>query len=682
MNVKVLKGVGEKSFAKLQKLGISTVEDLLHHYPRGYIDYTCITPLRNAESNTNLVLCLTILKKHPPRRIAGGRTLFKIDTAEFSGEDDCSGDVEIIYFNNRFAYDSLQEGEEYLFHGRITQNGFIQKSMISPIYISPSKALPISPIYPLTSGITSKYLSKLIKSAIAGYSKVFIKEFLPENIINRYSLIGRNDAVVGVHCPKVMTDVADAKQRLIFDELLCLQLGLSRLKDEERRISCAPMGDVDLNPFFNLLPFKPTNAQHRAVKDITDDLQKSTPQNRLLQGDVGSGKTVVAAAAAYFAAQNGYKTALMAPTELLCNQHYKTLSNLLNDTGIDVLLLSGSIKGRDRKVLLARLKEEKPCVLVATSAVLSEPVEFDKLGLCIVDEQHRFGVKQRSRLFTKADNPHVLVMSATPIPRTLALLIYGDLDISVLDELPKGRIAIKTRMTDSSKRGRMFGFLDDEIKKGRQIYIVCPVIDENEEGLQDVESYYRDIASVLLPSRRIGLLHGKQSAALKSDVMKSFAQGEIDVLCTTTVVEVGVDVPNATVMVIENAEQFGLATLHQLRGRVGRGSEESWCFLVSDSKSDKTLERLHRVVETTDGYQLAKYDLETRGPGNFFGSQQHGLPPLTVASLAEDVSILEKSTDAANRILATDPELKTSEFSALADEVAKMYTKFGDSTKN
>ncbi len=676
MDVKYLKGVGEKSAAKLKKLGVETIYDLLCHYPRSYIDFTDVTKVFDATSDKNLVLRLSIQRKHPPRRIAGGRILYKIDAV------DDSADIEIIYFNNRYSYETLKEGEEYLFHGRVTQSGFLKKSMISPGYLSPYDAVAMSPIYPMTAGISSKYLSKLVATAIKDYSKQLILELLSPDITEKQQLMGRHDAVKAIHFPRSLADAESAKQRLVFDELLCLQLGLAKLKEADKRVSCAAMSHTDLQPFYDLLPFEPTNAQLRAIKEITKDLQKTTPQNRLLQGDVGSGKTVVAAAAAYFAANNGYKTALMAPTELLCTQHHKTLSRLLDGTGIDVLVLSGSVKGKERKQLLARLKDEKPCVLVATSAVLSEPVEFLRLGLCVVDEQHRFGVKQRSKLFAKADNPHVLVMSATPIPRTLALLIYGELDISILDELPKGRIPIKTRHTGSDKRGRMFGFLNDEIEKGRQVYIVCPVIDESDTGLQDVEGYYNDVAKQLLPARRIGLLHGRQSAAEKAQIMAGFSQGDIDILCTTTVVEVGVDVPNATVMVIENAEQFGLATLHQLRGRVGRGSEESWCFLISDSKSEQTLERLNRVVNTEDGYELAKFDLETRGPGNFFGSEQHGLPPLSVASLAQDVTMLEKSTQVAQVILEQDPELKSDKNKILAAEVMKMFTKFGGSAKN
>ncbi len=676
MDIRYLKGVGEKNAVKLNKLGINTVEELLCHYPRSYIDFTSITEVASSEPNRSLVLKLGIIKKHPPRRIAGGRILFKMDAC------DASGDIEIIYFNNRFAYEAIKEEQEYLFHGKVTYNGFINRSMISPGYLLPSDRIPMSPIYPLTAGISSKYIQKLVRVAIDSCANELITEFLPDEITTEYNLMNRYDAVISAHFPKNISEARYAKQRLVFDELLCLQLGLSKLKDEDKRVSCAAMDRVELEPFFKLLPFTPTKAQQRAVADITQDLLKTTPQNRLLQGDVGSGKTVVAAAAAYYAAKNGYKTALMAPTELLCRQHHKTLSSLLNKTGIEVLILTASVKGKERRELLSRLQEKSPCVLIATSAILSEPVELNNLGLCIVDEQHRFGVKQRSRLFAKADNPHVLVMSATPIPRTLALLIYGELDISILDELPKGRIPIKTRLTNTETRGKMFSFLDREIEKGRQIYVVCPVIEESDDGLQDVESYYQDVAKQLLPKRRIGLLHGKQTPTQKAEIMSLFAEGEIDILCTTTVVEVGVDVPNATVMVIENAEQFGLATLHQLRGRVGRGDEESWCFLVSDSKNEATIERLHRVVKTSDGYELAKFDLETRGPGNFFGSEQHGLPPLTVAKLAEDVSVLSISTEAAEAIKHSDPNLIAEKHRALCDEVMKMFTKFGGSVKN
>ncbi len=675
MDIKFLKGVGEKNAVKLKKLGIETVEELLRHYPRAYIDYTDIKEVSQVEPHRNAVMQLTILKKHPPRRIAGGRNLFKLDAA------DDSGLAEIVYFNNKYSYDALVEGEEYLFHGRVTAN-FLKKSIIAPEFIPVGGETGLKPIYPLTAGVSSKFLSRLVKSALSLYAQEMVNEILPQELIDRCGLETRINAVNQIHFPQSAQQAENAKRRLVFDELLCLQLGLARLKEEDRRVGCAAMKPVDMSVFFDGLPFQLTTAQAKAISQITQDFQKETPQNRLLQGDVGSGKTAVAAAAAFFAARNGFKTALMAPTELLCNQHFKTLSVLLEKSGIEILKLSGTTKGKERRELLERLKHEKPCVLVATSAVLSEPVEFFGLGFCIVDEQHRFGVRQRSKLFAKADNPHVLVMSATPIPRTLALLIYGDLDISVLDELPKGRVAIKTRLTDSEKRGRMFGFLDKEIESGRQVYIVCPVIDESEEGLQDVEGYYKDVAMELLPSRRIGLLHGRQTAAKKAEVMQSFAEGKIDILCTTTVVEVGVDVPNATVMVIENAEQFGLATLHQLRGRVGRGSHESWCFLSSDSKNEQTLERLHRVVTTADGFELARYDMESRGPGNFFGSEQHGLPPLSVASLAKDVSILETSTETFQSLKEQDPMLELPQHKNLAVEVKRLMNSFGGTAKN
>ncbi len=670
MDIRFLKGVGDKNAVRLEKLGIRTVGDLLRHYPRSYIDYTDISEVLTAEPHRNIVLKLHILQKHPPRRIAGGRMLFKVDAC------DDSGDIEIIYFNNRFSYEALCVGGEYLFYGRVTSN-FLKRSIISPTHLSPRDDLALEPVYPLTAGVSSRFLAKLIRSAFDLRLDEAISETLPENILAKYDLLGHCEAVRCVHFPKNIAEAGRAKERLVFDELLTLQLGLSFLKEKHRREGCPAMFSVEMDEFFRQLPFTPTDAQHKAIKEICDDFQKSVPQNRLLQGDVGSGKTVVATAAAFFAVRNGYKTALMAPTELLCNQHHKTLAALLDGTGIEVLKLSGTTKGKERRELLVRLKEDTPCILVATSAILSEPVEFSRLAFCIVDEQHRFGVRQRSALFAKGDNPHVLVMSATPIPRTLALLIYGDLDISVLKELPKGRQTIKTRQTDTEKRARMFGFLDKEIEKGRQIYIVCPVIEEGEEGLQDVESYCRDVAKELLPRRRIGLLHGRLSAAQKSGVMQDFSDGEIDILCTTTVIEVGVDVPNATVMVIENAERFGLATLHQLRGRVGRGSHESWCFLVSDSKNEMTLERLHRVVTTADGFALARYDMESRGPGNFFGSEQHGLPPLSVASLAEDVSILEKSTEAFNSIKKLDPNLTLPHHSELAREVEQLMGSFG-----
>ncbi len=672
MDVKFLKGVGEKRAAALCKLGIRTVYDLLCHFPVRYVDYSATKSVKDCEIGEIAALQLTILKKHPPRRIAGGRMLFKVLA------DDGYENITITYFNNPYVADALDVGGEYIFYGRIG-GGYGTKELLSPTHISADAAVKQTAVYPLTSGITSKYLSGIIAQALRGHGKQLITEILPADMLARYNLIDRFTAISEIHFPQSLQGAAKARYRLVFEELLCFQLGMHKLKNIADTAKRQPMQAVDMEPFYKKLPFSPTGAQLKAIDDIGRSFLQSSAQNRLVQGDVGSGKTLVATAAAYMAAKNGLKTIIMAPTEILCSQHTATVEALLSGAGIDVIKLSGTIKGAARKVILQRLVDEKPCVLVATSAVLTDTVNVSNVGLCVVDEQHRFGVKQRTKLFDKANNPHLLVMSATPIPRTLALLMYSDLDVSIINELPKGRKPIKTRLVTTKQRAGMYGFLDDEIEKGNRVYVVCPAIEEGESGLLDVQSYYSEVATALLPHRRIGLLHGRMNSKDKASVMQSFKDGELDMLCSTTVIEVGVDVPQASVIVIESAQQFGLATLHQLRGRVGRGAAESWCFLVSDSKNEQTLERLHRLVETSNGFEIAQYDLKTRGPGNFFGSEQHGLPPLSVAKLAQDAQVLEVAAEASEFIMEEDAQLVSPKHVNLAREVCRLLDGVGAS---
>lgn len=440
----------------------------------------------------------------------------------------------------------------------------------------------------------------------------------------------------------------------------------------------APMKKADASPFWESLPFSPTGAQRRAVEEILADMSGETSMNRLLQGDVGSGKTLVAAAAIWACIRAGYQAALLAPTEILAGQHAENLNRLLSPFGMRVALLTGGMKAAARRTTLAAIRDDEADLIVGTHAILSEGVEFARLGLAVVDEQHRFGVRQRGLLAEKAANPHLLVMSATPIPRTLGLLMYGDLDISILDELPPGRKPVKTRCITGKKRADLYGFLDREIDSGRQVYIVCPAIeDAGGGGLNAVKSYYEDIAKAYLPDRRVGLMHGKLKPKEKAEVMDDFKSGRLDALVSTTVIEVGVDVPNATVMVIENAERYGLSALHQLRGRVGRGAAESWCFLVSDNASESVQKRLKFLCSTSDGFAVAQYDLETRGPGDFFGSRQHGLPTLQIADLMNDTRTLHAAQSEAAALLAEDPLLERPEHALLARQVEQMFDKAG-----
>ena len=523
--------------------------------------------------------------------------------------------------------------------------------------VESAAASPLVPVYPQTEGVSSAYLAKCVRAAFA--SAPDIEEPLPAALIEKYRLCGKAEALQKIHFPQSRQDVQAARRRLIFEELLALQLGLLLLRGREAAHTGAPMRPADLSPFWNALPFAPTGAQRRAAQEILADLGKKTPMNRLLQGDVGSGKTLVAAAGVYAAAQSGYQSVLMAPTEILAAQHADTLDRLLAPLGIRVALLTGSVKGAAKKAALRAIAAGEVELVVGTHAVLSAGVEFARLGFAVTDEQHRFGVRQRSLLAAKADHPHLLVMSATPIPRTLGLLMFGDLDISVLDELPPGRTPVKTYAITGKKRADMYGFVRRQLAAGRQAYIVCPVIDEGENDMQAVTTYYTDVAQPLLEHYRVGLMHGRLKAAEKAAVMDAFKAGALDVLVSTTVIEVGVDVPNANIIVIENAERYGLSALHQLRGRVGRGKGEAYCVLISDHATDAVKKRLSFLCHTNDGFEIAKFDLETRGPGDFFGSRQHGLPTLRIADLMADSRALYAAQKEALALVGADPALRS-----------------------
>ena len=526
-----------------------------------------------------------------------------------------------------------------------------------------ASATPLVPVYPQTEGINSNYLAKCMRTAFAAAPD--IPEPLPAWMLQKYRLCPKADAVRMIHFPRSTAEIASARRRLIFEELLALQLGLLLLRSRDATLTGAPMKPVDLQPFWASLPFSPTGAQKRAAQEILADFNKLSPMNRLLQGDVGSGKTLVAAAGIYAAWKNGYQSALMAPTEILAAQHAETLSRMLEPLGVRVALLTGSVKGAAKKAVRKAIAEGEADLVVGTHAVLGPDVEFRNLGFAVTDEQHRFGVRQRSALAGKADHPHLLVMSATPIPRTLALLMFGDLDISILDELPPGRTPVKTYAITGKKRADMYGFLKAQLAAGRQAYIVCPVIDESETDMQSVTSYYEETARPLLEGYRVGLMHGRLKAAEKNAVMQQFKDGELDVLVSTTVIEVGVDVPNANLIVIENAERYGLSALHQLRGRVGRGKGEAYCILISDHTGEAVKKRLSFLCHTTDGFAIAKFDLETRGPGDFFGSRQHGLPSLHIADLMADSKALYAAQQEAIDLVAADPGLRQPENAGL-----------------
>ncbi|MDD7152906.1 MAG: ATP-dependent DNA helicase RecG [Faecalibacterium prausnitzii] len=669
--VRYLKGVGPKTAQRFEKLGIVTLSDLLCHYPRRYVDFSKPYSIAEAPADTECVVRAEVFAKPGGRILPGGRRMERITAG-----DAVSG-LEITWFNNPYATRKLEIGQEYYFQGIVT-GGMLRRQMVNPQVRTPQQvtASPFEPVYPQTEGLSSSVIAKCVAQLLPHAE--LLPDPLPPEMLRKYRLLSKAEAVRAIHRPGSEEEAHAARRRLIYEELLVLQLGIGRMKNRGAAATGAPMRQADPEPFWQSLPFSPTGAQRRAVDQILADMAGDTSMNRLLQGDVGSGKTLVAAAAIWACIRAGYQAALLAPTEILASQHAENLNRLLSPFGMRVALLTGGMKATARRTTLAAIRQDEADLIVGTHAILSQGVEFARLGLAVIDEQHRFGVRQRGMLAEKATNPHLLVMSATPIPRTLGLLIYGDLDISILDELPPGRTPVKTRCITGKKRRDLYHFLDQEIGRGRQVYLVCPAIEDTPDGgLTAVRSYYEDIAKTLLPDRRVGLMHGKLKPKEKAAVMEDFKEGRLDALVSTTVIEVGVDVPNASVMVIENAERYGLSALHQLRGRVGRGAAESWCFLVSDNSSETVQKRLKFLCSTTDGFAVAQYDLETRGPGDFFGSRQHGLPTLQIADLMNDTRTLHAAQSEAAALLAADPLLEKPDHALLARQVQQMFDAAG-----
>ena len=669
--VRYLKGVGPKTAERFEKLGILTLSDLLCHYPRRYLDFSKPYSIAEAPADTECVVKAEVFAKPGGRILPGGRRMERITAG-----DDVSS-LEITWFNNPYAAQKLELGQEYYFQGIVT-GGMLRRQMVNPQVRTDAqvKSSPFEAVYPQTEGLTSSAIAKCVRQLLPHAE--LLPDPLPSEMLKKYRLLSKADAVRAIHCPATEEEAFAARRRLIYEELLVLQLGIGRMKNHGAASTGAPMKKADASPFWESLPFSPTGAQQRAVEEILTDMSGETSMNRLLQGDVGSGKTLVAAAAIWACIRAGYQAALLAPTEILAAQHAEGLNRMLAPFGMRVALLTGGMKAAAKRTTLAAIRGDEADLIVGTHAILSEGVEFARLGLAVIDEQHRFGVRQRGMLAEKAVNPHLLVMSATPIPRTLGLLLYGDLDISILDELPPGRTPVKTRCITGKKRRDLYHFLDQEIDKGRQVYLVCPAIEDTPDGgLNAVKTYYEDIAKALLPDRRVGLMHGKLKPKEKAAVMEDFKAGRLDALVSTTVIEVGVDVPNASVMVIENAERYGLSALHQLRGRVGRGAAESWCFLVSDNTGEAVQKRLKFLCSTTDGFAVAQYDLETRGPGYFFGSRQHGLPTLQIADLMNDTRTLHAAQSEALAMLAEDPLLQAPEHALLAAQVQQMFDKAG-----
>ncbi len=664
-DIKYIKGIGESRATAFRSVGVSNVGELLRFYPRAYEDWSKIVPISQCILGENVCIKGVVMFPVKNERVRGGMLIAKATVTD--------GDsvVAVTFFNNKYIDKMLKSGEEYLFFGKITLGKYSAREMISPMFMKANQSVDIKPIYPQTKNVTSKMVQSAVQNALNSIEN--IPEYLPENIIKRYDLVSLDTAIRDIHFPKNDDALQKARDRLIFDELFILQLSLLCLKSENTEITTNNIVKKSYtDEFFGLLPFEPTNAQKRAVKEAVSDMQSGKQMNRLLQGDVGSGKTAVAAAIVYTASKNGMQSALMAPTEVLAVQHYETFKKLFENTGIKCELLVGSTKAKDKKEIKEQLKNGEIDLIIGTHAIIQEDVEFDRLGLVITDEQHRFGVKQRTGLCSKGENPHVFVMSATPIPRTLALIFFGDLKVSVLDELPPGRQKIDTYAVKSAKRGSMFEFIRNHLDMGYQAYIVCPLVEESElmQGIMSAEEYYKK-AQAPFNGYKLDLLHGKMTPKKKDEVMMKFKNGETQLLISTVVIEVGVDVPNAVIMVVENAERFGLSQLHQLRGRVGRGKAKSHCILVTDATGDEATARMKIMCETTDGFKIADEDLKLRGPGDFFGTRQHGLPKLRIADILTDTKILMQTQELARELMNDKESFKREENRQIARLVSK-----------
>lgn len=662
-DIRYLKGVGEKTARLYNKLGIFTVDDLIRHYPRKYLDYGNTVSVKDAPSDTPVFIKATMITPVKESMIRKGLTLYKCNFSD--GETV----IRVTIFNNKYLAKALRTFDDYILYGKVEKT-FTSASMSSPQIERADKA-EVHPVYPTTEKLSVKAISNSVRNALALVGK--IPETLSDDILKKYDLVSLDFATRQIHFPTDEKNIEPARHRLIFDELLTLQLGLLKLKEKDVKGNSCKIKKDFTNEFYSLLPFTPTGAQQRAVADCIEDMQSNRMMNRLIQGDVGSGKTAVAGAVIYTVIKNGAQAALMAPTEILATQHFESFKKLFASTDVRVALLTGSVKAGEKKEIKRALCNGEIDLIVGTHALIQNDVEFENLGLVCTDEQHRFGVQQRANLAMKGDNPHLMVMSATPIPRTLGLIIYGDLDISLLDELPPGRQEIRTDVVTSAYHKRIYKFIRDAVDRGEQAYIVCSLVDEGESDLISAKEYADNLAKNEFVGYSVGLLHGKMKPAEKDRVMQSFAEGETQILVSTTVVEVGVDVPNATVMLIENADRFGLSQLHQLRGRVGRGKNKSYCILVSDNKSDSSRERLQVMKHTSNGFDIADYDLKSRGPGDFFGKRQHGLPDLKIADMLEDTETLRQCRECALKMLESDPRLDG--YPELCERINNMFRK-------
>ena len=674
-DVRYIKGIGEKKAQALAKLGVFSLYDLVSYFPRKYEDRSTVMPIALTSGGESV--CIEALVADTPRltRVRRGLELVKLRAV------DESGSVDITFFNQPYAKDNLIRGESYMFFGKIEATG-MRRSMVNPVYEKSTGSGIVTgriiPIYRVCNGLNQRTMLQAVRQGLDACADI-LPDVLPDRVRQHHQLCRIEYAYENIHFPESAEALDLARRRLAFEELFLFTIGLERLRSRREVVHVPPCGGVDMELFYRALPFTLTDAQRRCVEEALADMRSGTPMNRLCQGDVGSGKTMVAAACVYFMVKNGRQAALMAPTEILAQQHYQGLAPLLENLGIRCALLTGSTTAKTKRSITQQLESGEIDFAIGTHALITGSVAYRDLGLVVTDEQHRFGVAQRAELAAKGDHPHILVMSATPIPRTLALILYGDLDVSIIDQLPPGRQPVQTFAVTGGYHQRVYRFIRKLVGEGRQAYIVCPMVEENDQLPDErkaVTEYAKKLQSEVFPDLKVAFVHGKMKPKEKDAVMAAFAAHETDILVSTTVIEVGVDVPNAAVMVIENAERFGLSQLHQLRGRVGRGKHQSYCILISDNRNEETRQRLKVMTKTTDGFQIAEEDLRLRGPGDFFGARQHGLPGLKVADLGCDTQLLQEARQAAEQLLAQDPALTSCP--ATAERVTELFTQQAD----
>ncbi|MDD6200335.1 MAG: ATP-dependent DNA helicase RecG [Firmicutes bacterium] len=667
--ITVLKGIGTARARQFAQLNIFTLRDLICHFPRGYEDRTRLVDIAALEADVPACFRATVMNTPRTAHIRKGLDLTRVQVA------DATGRLTLTFFNSPYAAEQLRYGQEYVFYGTVSGD-YAGYGMTNPVFELPDSqpvtTRRILPLYPLTAGLSNAAMLRAVRQALALCDPP--AEILPESVRLAYGIPGADRAYRAIHEPQSMAEAELAKKRLIFEEFFIFSAGLALMRSSRAEKRTEPWENRDLGPFYASLPFTLTGAQQRAIDEILADLGSGAPMNRLVQGDVGSGKTMVAAAAAYCAILNHRQAAMMAPTEILAEQHYRSFSRLFEPLGIRTVLLTGSLTPKRKREIREAIAAGEADMVVGTHALLSEATVFRDLGLVVTDEQHRFGVAQRSRLSAKGSDPHLLVMSATPIPRTLALLMYGDLEVSVLNELPPGREPVDTFLVNESYRPRINAFIRKQVAEGHQCFVVCPAVEESEAlGMKAATVWAQTLEQTVFPDLRIALIHGQMKGAEKEAVMAAFARGEADVLVATTVVEVGVDVPNATLMVIEDADRFGLSQLHQLRGRVGRGGSKSYCILTSQNRNPETLSRLKALCKTTDGFRIAEEDLKLRGPGDFFGSRQSGLPAFRVANLSMDLETLKQAQAASAAWIEAEGTADTPEGIALRDRIGDLF---------